>query len=174
MPSNDDVQFALETTSVLRSPDRMIDTFGTTQFEFHLISELMDSVGQIRIRHGKIEAERPRILRPEYMAEFDFEGFGPQAQAFGNWLARNAPDVAFLKYGFQFRRQDISEHIVHEKIEEVCGRVVADVESSGNPLAAVIHGVDDTWEICLLKFTVEMIARSQGVNVFDFRRRGLL
>jgi hypothetical protein len=38
----------------------------------------------------------------------------------------------------------------------------------------VIQGVDDTWEISLLKFTVDMIAKSQGINVFDFKRRGLL
>ena len=45
---------------------------------------------------------------------------------------------------------------------------------SGNPLTAVIAGVDDTWEICLLKFTIEMIQKSCGINIFDFKRRGLL
>jgi hypothetical protein len=28
--------------------------------------------------------------------------------------------------------------------------------------------------VCLLKFTVEMIEKSQGINLFDFKRRGLL
>ena len=52
--------------------------------------------------------------------------------------------------------------------------MIARANDSANPLAAVIHGVDDAWEICLLKFTVEMIGKSQGINVFDFKRRGLL
>ena len=39
---------------------------------------------------------------------------------------------------------------------------------------AVIAGVDDTWEISLLRFTVEMIQKSSGINIFDFKRRGLL
>jgi hypothetical protein len=38
----------------------------------------------------------------------------------------------------------------------------------------VISGVDETWEISLLKFTVEMIEKSQKINLFDFKRRGLL
>ena len=42
------------------------------------------------------------------------------------------------------------------------------------PLSAVIQGVDDAWEVCLLKFTIDMIERSSGGNVGDFRRRGLL
>ena len=42
------------------------------------------------------------------------------------------------------------------------------------PMRAVIQGVDDTWEISLLKFTVEMIEKSKSINEFDFKRRGLL
>jgi len=41
-------------------------------------------------------------------------------------------------------------------------------------MRAIIKGVDDTWEISLLKFTVEMIEKSQKINMFDFKRRGLL
>jgi len=49
MHSQDDIHYALETTRVLREPDRRIDTFGETRFEFQLISELMDRVGEVRI-----------------------------------------------------------------------------------------------------------------------------
>ena len=52
--------------------------------------------------------------------------------------------------------------------------MVEDIRASGSPMKAVIQGVDDTWEVSLLKFTLEMIEKSQGINVFDFRRRGLL
>ena len=64
MHSQDDIHYALETTKVLREPDRRIDTFGETRFEFQLISELMDRSGEVRIRTGEVEAMRPRILRP--------------------------------------------------------------------------------------------------------------
>ena len=79
-----------------------------------------------------------------------------------------------VQYGFNFRKNDVKESLVHDSFEEVCERVAGRVESSGNPLAAVIKGVDDTWEICLLKFTLEMVKQSSGTNLFDFKRRGLL
>ena len=50
MHTPDDIQYALETTRVLREPDRRIETFGDTRFQFQIISELMDQVGQVRIR----------------------------------------------------------------------------------------------------------------------------
>jgi hypothetical protein len=171
-----DIQYALEMTKVLHEPDRRIDTFGSTQFEFQLVSELMDQVNTTRIRQGQITAEKPLILRPDPAdtANFDFEGFGPQGAAFGEFLKENLHRLAILKYGFRFRMDDMTEEIVHEPMEEVCGKLEAEVRRSGNPMRAIIAGVDDTWEICLLKFTVEMIEKSQQINLFDFKRRGLL
>ncbi len=172
--SPDDIQYALEQTEVLLEPDRRIDTFGSTKFEFVMLSELMDSVDQTRVREGVVQADRPAIIRPEAYAEFAFEGFGEQAEAFAQWLQEHKGDLAILKYGFSFRRDTVKEDVVHESFPAVRDRVLQRAREQSNPLTAVIYGVDDAWEVCLLKFTVEMIGKSQGINVFDFKRRGLL
>lgn len=174
MHSESDIQYALDMTTVVHEPDRRIDTFGNTQFEFQLVTELMDQVNVVRVRNGRIEAQKPVILRPDGFSDFEFDGFGPEAAKFGDWLRENARRIALFQYGFQFRRNDVSEQVVHESMDTVCGKLVEDIRVSGNPMRAVIQGVDDAWEICLLKFTVEMIAKSRGINEFDFKRRGLL
>ena len=175
MPSEFDIQYALENTHVLYEPDRRIDTFGTTQFEFQIVSELMDAIDTVRVRVGRIEAQKPIILRADADdIRFGFDGFGPQAEAFGQWLKDNIQNLALLRYGFSFSRVDVAEHVVHESLAHVCGKLVDETRASGNPMRAVIQGVDDTWEISLLKFTVEMIEKSRGINAFDFKRRGLL
>lgn len=174
MFSDDDIQYALQMTGVVHEPARRIDTFGTTNFEFILLSELMDSVNEVRVRTGRICAERPMIVRPEAYAELMFEGFGEQAAAFEEWLRRNAADLSFLKYGFSFRKSEVKESMVHDSLAVVQERIVKAEVQSGNPSTAVIVGVEDTWEICLLRFTMEMIQKSQGINIFDFKRRGLM
>lgn len=176
MHTEHDIQYALEMTRVLHEPDRRIDTFGSTRFEFQLVTELMDQVNTTRIRQGQITAEKPLILRPDpqMAADFDFEGFGPQGAAFGEFLKENLHRLAVLKYGFRFRMDEMTEEIVHDPMEAVCGRLLEDIRASGNPMRAIIAGVDDAWEICLLRFTVEMIEKSQQINLFDFKRRGLL
>ena len=73
MYSQDDIQYALESTEVLLEPDRRIDTFGSTSFEFHLISELMDSVNETRVREGVLHADRPTIIKPEAYSDLEFE-----------------------------------------------------------------------------------------------------
>lgn len=174
MPSEFDIQYALEQSRVLHEPDRRIDTFGSTQFEFQVVTELMDAVNACRVREGRIEAHKPVIMRPDGMADFDFDGFSPEARAFGEWLKENASEIALLKYGFTFRMAEVTESVVHESLEAVTGKLLDRVRADGNPMRAIIQSIDDTWEISLLKFAVDMIGKSRGINLFDFKRRGLL
>lgn len=178
MPSSDDIHYAMEVSRVLREPDRRIDTFGDTRFQFQVISELMDNAGQVRIRSGEMEAMRPRLLRPEGMRDLNLDGFNPeskkQLEKFIDRLREEGRDLAVLRYGFQFRKTGVTEAIVHDSIEAVRERVMEEVRRDGNPALAVIEGVDDTWEVALLKFSLEMILRSQDINAFDLRRKGLI
>lgn len=171
----DDVQYAMEATEVLLEPDRRIDTFQSTRFEFKMISPLMDNVNQVRIRCGEVEAQKPQIIRPDIMAgDVDVQGFGENADKFFKWLKENEQHLAIFRYGFQFKRGNVHEEIINENIENVRERVVAEAKKLSNPMLAVIEGVDDTWEISLLKFTMEMIQKSEEINTFDFKRKGLI
>lgn len=169
------IEFALWHTKVLYVPDRRIDSFGDTRFNFRLITEPMDEVGVCRIRSGWVEANRPRILRPADLRGIETDGFSSDAARFFEWMEANGARLqALFKYGFRFGRSDVHEELVHDSAMEVQDRVVKEALSSGDPFRAVIFGVDSAWEVSLLSFMLEMIQQSHEINVFDFKRRGLI
>jgi len=168
------VQYALENTVVIHAPERRIDTFGSTSFRFFLVTELMDSVNEVRIRDGRLHAERPQIIAPGHLQRMLLEGFGERAERFLEWLQDNAGHLAILKYGFQFRKTDVRETVVHNSLEEVIHRLKEQVDHSEDPLSVILQGVDEGWEVSLLKFASDMIQESSQSNLGDFRRRGLL
>jgi len=174
MLNEDTIQYAIENTQVIVAPQRRIATFGDTSFRFYLVTELMDTASQVRVRDGRLHAERPQIITPGHIHRMLVEGFGEKAEDFAGWLKEHAPQLAILKYGFQFRKTDMSNEIVHDSLETVVDRLRGQVEASDDPLSAIIHGVDEGWEICLLKFAADMIQESSGGNLGDFRKRGLL
>ncbi len=174
MVSADDFQYAMENTRVVVEPERRIETFGGTTFRFLLVSELMDETNAVRVRNGSIEAERPRIVAPQHFHKMLLEGFGEQARRFADWLESHGDLVKILRYGFALKKTDIEEHILHEPMESVMGRLEEELRTSGNQQTALISGVDDAWEVCLLKFTSEVIRRSSGANLEDWQKRGLL
>jgi hypothetical protein len=172
--NKENFDYAIENTRVILAPEQKIATFGSTSFRFYLISELMDRVNEVRVRDGRIHADRPQILTPDNFARLLLEGFGEKAEHYIEQLRERARDFAVLRYGFQFRKTDVVERMFRDPIDAVIARTKAQVEGEQEPLSAVIQGVDDAWEVCLLKFTIDLIERSSGGNLGDFRKRGLV
>jgi hypothetical protein len=172
--SPDTFQYALENTRVVVAPQKRLETFGTSLVNYYLVTEDMDSVNLSRVREGTIHAEKPAIISPQTMAKLMIEGFGEKAGQFADFVSDNPQHFTFLKYGFRFRKDDIRSYDVHEPIETVLDRVREEVSERNDPLSTVLQGVDDGWEVCLLKFMVEMIQTSSGGNMDELRRRGFL
>jgi hypothetical protein len=68
----------------------------------------------------------------------------------------------------------VQEAIVRSPVDSVVQRLLERVDRMEDPLSAVIHGVDEGWEVCLLKFATDMIQRSAPGNMDEWRWRGLL
>jgi hypothetical protein len=169
----DDFNYAMENTRVVVAPANAIETYGQTSFRFRLVTEPMDEIGSIRLRKGMIHAERPRILAPQYVSRMLLEGFGERAREFAGWM-EDQKDFHILRYGFSLRKTDLSEQLLREPKEELLHRLEGEIRRDGDPIDALIEGIDDAWEVCLMKFTMDLIQRSAGPNVAEWKRRGLL
>ena len=170
----DDFQYAMEASKVLHEPARRIDTFGSTRFEFEVLSEPMDSVGSVRVRRGEVQAQKPQLIKPEGFSDIELEGFNPQMLEVIEHLKQNGVDLSFLRYGFQFKRSEVAEEIIHDHMESVKEKALENVRRTGNPSLVVIEAIDDSWEVGVMKFTIDMIMKSSEINRFDFKRRGLM
>lgn len=170
MPTSDDIWWALANTKVLLEPRQRLETFGTTVISYHLIAEKMDVANAVSIREGQVHAERPQLLTPAFFHKLLLDGFGEDGQRFAEWLQDHAKDLAFLRYGFRFRREATRETTVHDCLASVAARVREEVEQRGEPLTAVIQGVDDSWEVCLLKFMTDTIRKAAPEHVSEMKR----
>lgn len=174
MTSKDKFQYALEHTKVLREPDHRIDTFGCTVFKYIVLSEDMDEVGTVRMRHGVVEAQKPAIIKPPSYNSLELDGFNEEAAELFDWLKKKGKEPMFLQYGFSFklaqgqieRRQSDFLRIKEDVLEKI---IMED-----DPSMAVIETVDDSWQVGLLKFSMDMIQKSLKINAFDYHRKGLI
>lgn len=172
--SLDDMTYALENTHILYEPVRRIDTFGNTRFEFVFLSEPMEVVGKTIVRNGWLEAERPKIIKPEFMNEIELDGFSDDAKRFLTWLSTKRTHEMLLQYGFMFKLSEVSQSLLDEPIEVVRGRISDRMREEDNPAQVLMEGVESHWEAGLLKFSTDIIIKSLDINLFDFNRKGLL
>jgi len=166
-----DFWYAVNNTQIVLMPKRHLETFGNTLFHYHLISEMMDEVGKVRIRTGRMQALKPQIITPNAYMKMVLEGFGDEAHKYAEWLKEHEADMHILRYGYTLKQESFSEQIVTDSIEAVVERVKKDVEVSGDGFGAVLKGVDKPWDVCLIRLFWHMVQTSAKANIMELAQR---
>jgi len=167
---------AIQLTHVVRPPKQHLATFGVTNLKYYLVSEpsykdLVPGEEESVIREGKVVSQRPTIVTPAYM--MNLEGFGEEARKYMDSLVRSfGPNSPGLLY--QYRNEPGGLDIVGGQTYAVAQRIANDLDIRGVDSAVVILGIDDLWDVSILKFIYEYTAASVASNVGEIQAMGLL
>lgn len=168
-----DFWYAVNNTEIISLPSRHLETFGATILNYYLISELMDSVDRVRVREGRIQSYRPKIVTPNSFSDAALEGFGSEANEYVDWLKQNMSDLRILQYGFRIKKEEFSEEVLTDNMRAVTDKVRERVSNKNEPFSAVLVGVDKPWEVCLVKLMVEVVRKSLQGNFNDLEKRDM-
>jgi hypothetical protein len=169
---------AVEGTFVVRAPQQALATFGTTSVRYYLVTEPAyqglpgaGSADESVVREGNVRADRPQVVTPYYLSRH--EGFGEHVQEYLEELVREyGQDAPGLLYTYKNEFMDTS--VVTGTPEETAAKIVERLDREKRPLEAVIRGVDEMWDVSLMKFIYDLTSSSLGSNVSELRSRGLL
>ena len=165
--------YAAKSARFLIEPSHRLETFGHTLVNYHLISELMDHPGKIRIREGRLQANQPLVIAPHFI-ESDLSGLSDEAQAYYEFLKENEEHLRILRYGYQLKSDKFTEYIVTDSLSAVTARVKDEVVSSGDKFAAVVQGVDEPWDVALIELWRREVERSARGNINELHEKGKL
>ena len=170
------IREAVKQTEILRPPKRSLATFGTTNVYYYLVtepaySELVKSVAETVIREGRVIAERPKIVTPYYLSHL--EGFSSEARKYLDMLIKtqgaNAPGLFY-----SYKNEPKELNIVSDNLLAVVDKLNTEIDKRGDPLASIIRGQDELWDVSLMKFIYEMTRSSIPDNVMQMEAKGLL
>jgi hypothetical protein len=170
------MQEAVEHTEILRAPKQSLTTFGTTNIYYYLVTEpayaeLIPNTKETVVREGRVIAEKPRIVTPYYLSSL--EGFSDSAHRYFNHLIQTyGHSVEGLLY--TYRNEPKEMNIVSDNLPAVVAKLNEEIDKRNDPLTTIIRGLDEMWDVALIKFIFEMTQRSVGKNARQMRARGLL
>lgn len=168
MQEKDIFENAIKNTIILKMPRRNISTFGTTNIDYYLLSKAGKNT---KIREGKVISQCPEIIKPAEISEL-FEGFGDYADKYGKEIFEIfGKNMKILNYRFKNQPKTTSESV--SSMQEVFKKISNELDKNGNNLAAIIKGDEDTWQIAIMKFIIEMTLKSAGGNINELQERGL-
>jgi hypothetical protein len=152
----------------------VLETFGETTVDYFVLSEVLDEVEKVRIRKGRVMAERPRVITPRYLVNNALENFGDEARQYVEQVLSTTEGVRIIEYGLRFRKEEYSEEVVGGVIDDVADQVSREAQDRVGDVCGVIIGVDDLWEVSLLHFISSLVKRSLPRNAKEMAGRGLL
>jgi hypothetical protein len=170
------IRDAVNRTEILRLPKQSLATFGTTNIYYYLVTkpayaELIKNVTETVVREGRVIAERPRIVTPYYLSQL--EGFSSDAKRYFDMLMRtHGPNAPGLLYSYRNEPKELT--IVSEDLLSVVDKLNTEIDKRADPLASIIKGEDELWDVSLLKFIYEMTKSSLRDNLLQLGARGLL
>ena len=170
------IEYAARHTEILRHPRQHLSTFGVTNIYYYMVteptySELVSDINETVIREGRVIAERPRIVTPYYLSRL--EGFSSEARRyFEMLLGTHDANVPGLFYTYKNESKGLN--IVSENWPAVVAKLNDEIDKKGDPLASIIKGQDDLWDVSLLKFIHEITRSSLRDNISQLGARGLL
>ena len=171
------IRYAIEHTEVLRSPRQTLATFGVTNIYYYLVTEpayadlLEEKPTEVVIREGRVSAERPMVVTPSYL--INLEGFSEEAKRYFRLIMQEqGPYTPGLLY--RYRNEPKGLTIVSENLNSVVSKLNEKLDEEKNPLSTIIKGVDELWDVSLIKFIHELTERSLESNILELKLRGLL
>ena len=175
MSSNPDFDrwYAAKSARFLVEPSHRLETFGNTLVNYHLVSELPDNPGKVRVREGRLEAHQPLVITPHF-AQIEAEGFGDEAKAYLDFLKENEHHLRILQYGYHLKSDKYSEQIITDRLSVVTERVKDEVVASNDKFAAVVQCVDEPWDVALVELWLREVNRSAGGNIKELQQKGKL
>ena len=175
MSSNPDFDrwYAAKSARFLVEPSHRLETFGNTLVNYHLVSELPDHPGKVRVREGRLEAHQPLVITP-HVAEVEMEGFGDEAKTYLEFLKENEKNLRILQYGYHLKSDNFSEQIVTDRLSVVTERVKDEVIASNDKFAAVVQCVDEPWDVALVELWLREVNRSAKGNIDELQKNGKL
>lgn len=154
---------AMNRTKILRPPRHTLATFGTTLLNYVLLSPLLESESQCRLREGRVTAHRPQIITPDLWKK-RFEGFGDDNEKYEGVMDQLFGEkLRGLEYTFKNELDKTT--LESAPLPEVADRARSVMERDNAPRTALLQGPDAAWGLSVMKFIVDMSMRSFPVNL---------
>lgn len=168
---------ALKNTEVIRPRVQPLQTFGETHLPYIFLAESSVNLGDTVKRQGEIVVEKPSIILPPNIPQF--EGFQPEGEAeaklnldaLTNFLFVRGVKFPSLKYNNKTELLEIQEGRLKENIEQTVRRL----EQEENVSTGLVIGPEDCWQFSLIIFIASQILRQASGDIKkmldDFRKQ---
>ena len=162
---------AQEKTEVIRGRIKALSTFANTAVSYIFLAESIINEGHTIVRKGKVIVEKPLIVLPEDMPQF--EGFNFQEDM---EVEDNSVQTLFLMRGIRFPSLKYNNNIESLDLEETglaksIDKHKKQLEREENVSTTLVIGPEDCWQFSLLFYLAALVGRCTRTDIMNLLDR---
>ncbi|MGB2599298.1 MAG: hypothetical protein WBD04_00535, partial [Candidatus Omnitrophota bacterium] len=158
-------------TEVIRGRVKALATFTHTTVPYIFLAESSINEGNTVIRRGKIIVDKPMIVLPEDMPQFegfDFsEDLDVEEDSVQTFFLMRGIRFPSLKYNNNVEKLDLEEDSLAKSVE----KHKKQLEREENVSTALIVGPEDCWQFSILFYLASLVGRCTRVDIMNFLDR---
>lgn len=158
-------------TEVVRGRVRGLSTFSSTQVPYIFLAESALNEGHTLIRRGKVVVERPMILLPEDLPQFegfDFEkDMDLEGDSVSTFFLVRGIRFPSLKYNNTVQKLDVKDLSLSKCIEKQ--KKMLEKKESVN--TALIVGPEDCWQFSILLYVASLVGRCMRSDITNLMEK---
>ncbi len=178
MNIQDSWEKALKTTQIIRARAQSLETFSATTLPYVFLAQSAINSGDTVVRKGEIIVEKPAIVLPFNLPQFegfDFEeGMKMDENLLKTFLLVRGVTFPSLKYNNKTDSLTVHEGKLQGAIELFHNRLQREEDAK----TGLIVGAEDVWPFSVLLFICSQVFRSADKDLKrlfdDHYRRGLM
>ncbi|NQT32343.1 MAG: hypothetical protein HQ594_01560 [Candidatus Omnitrophica bacterium] len=166
---------AQEKTEVIRGRVKGLPTFEHARVPYIFLTESAVNEGHTVIREGKVIIEKPMILLPEDLPQFDGfdieEDLEIEQGTLQTFFLMRGVRFPSLKYNHTTTKLDLNDRSLSRNVADF----KKTLEQKENVNTALIIGPEDCWQFSILLYMAALVGRcmkSDIMNIIDKLRDG--
>jgi glutaredoxin len=162
---------AQEKTEVIRGRVKALSTFGSTQVPYIFLGESAVNEGHTVVRQGKVIIEKPMILLPEDLPQFegfDFEqDLDMEQGTVQMFLLMRGIRFPSLKYNNTVEKLDLEDLSLAKSVE----KYKKELEREENVNTALVLGPEDCWQLSILLYMASLVGRCARNDIISLMEK---
>ena len=156
---------AREKTEIIRGRVRPLATFAHTKVPYIFLAESSINEGDTVIRTGKVIVEKPMIILPDDMPQFegfDFkEDLDVEDSFVQTFFLMRGLRFPSLKFNNTIDKLDLDE----DSLSKCVDKYKKKMEREENVSTALVLGPEDCWQFSILMYVASLIGRCAGSDI---------
>lgn len=153
---------ALKNTQIIRPRLAGLSVSTNTKLPYIFLSEAAVNEGDTVVRSGKILVEKPALLLPSYLPQFEGFDLGLELQSsLTNFFLIRGITFPSLKYNNEMYALNIYEG----KLEKAITHYLDKLKKEEDIQTGLITGPGEIWQFCLLVFICGQVEKSSTQDI---------